>query len=230
MKLAEVGRMVLDTVFPKRCPWCGKVLGFTKQECSCAGQRQAARLPDKSLAPRELDGRPYVLEEVWARFEYDEPVRGAIIRMKYEEQPELARPLGEELARKFRACGLEGRFDAIVPVPMTEKAKRRRGYNQCALMAQQLARETRLPLPEAVLEKTRQTKRQMALDRKERLTNVVGAFNANPQLAAGKRILLIDDVITTGSTLNECAIALLNVGAQSCSALCLAASRPEYRE
>lgn len=224
MTSADVGRKALDVLFPKRCAWCDRVLGFTGKPCRCAESRAAIRLPDGPLETPDLDGEPFQLIGAWACFRYEEPVRGMILRMKYEEEPRLSQPLGEELAQKADACGLAGQYDAIVPVPMTTKAQKKRGYNQCALMARQLAVHLSLPWVEDALHKIRQTERQMALDRAGRLQNVRDAFAAGRHHVAGKRVLLVDDVFTTGSTANECAKALLAAGAEACGVLCVAAS------
>jgi len=223
MTLQNAGWRALDVLFPKRCAWCGKVLGFTADACGCDKSREAVRLPNAPLATPDLEGEAFFPIGAWACFAYEEPVRGMILRMKYEEEPALAQPLAQELAQKYDASGLAGQFDVLIPVPMTPKALKKRGYNQCALMAGALAVHAGLPCEEAALRKTRHTERQMALDRAGRLQNVRDAFTAEAGVA-GKRILLVDDVFTTGSTANECAKSLQAAGAAACGVLCVAAS------
>ncbi|MGD9560467.1 MAG: ComF family protein [Oscillospiraceae bacterium] len=230
MRARDVGRFALDLLFPRRCPFCGKVLGFSATPCGCETSREAILLPGGPLAVWDLGGEPFVLGGVWACYTYAEPVRGMIIRMKYEDEPELAVPLAEKLAERFGREALHGAYDALVPVPMHPKAEKKRGYNQCVLMARALAGQVGLPCLEDALKKTRPTERQMSLDRQGRLANLKGAFAAQAERVAGKRLLLVDDVFTTGATLNECAKALLAAGAESCGGLCTAASSPNYRE
>lgn len=223
MTLADVRDKLLNLLFPKRCPWCDKVLGLTA-DCGCEVPVEKLRLPDTALNLK-AEGRAHAaLTQAWACYEYDLPVSGAVVRMKFEPDAAPAEDLGNLLAAKYQASHMEGRFDIVTPVPVSSKTKRRRGFNQSGLLAQQLAKKTGLRLEEDALEKVLENKKQVSLTREERLKNVKGAYRANAEKVAGLRILLIDDVITTGSTLNECAQTLLDAGAESVSALCLAAA------
>jgi ComF family protein len=112
--------------------------------------------------------------------------------------------------------------DAIVPVPVSGKRLRSRGYNQSALLARHIARETGIPVMETLLRRVKETPPQARAESEaERRQNVIGAFAASGQ-AAGMRVLLVDDVMTTGSTLNACAATLKNAGAKWAGALVLA--------
>lgn len=212
---------VLDVLFPRRCPWCDKVIGFSPA-CACEKELKTVCFPEGpvDLAPRGENCAQ--LREAWACFYYEDPVKAALHRLKFEDQAWLARPLGGVLARRFAESGLAGRYDAVVPVPVSAKTRRERGYNQSTLMARVVARAGGLPLLEGALHKTRETRRQMDLRREERIENVKGAYTV-PEAGAvrGQRLLLVDDVLTTGSTLNECARALRAAGAAECGALCL---------
>lgn len=225
MKVRKMGSFVLDLLFPQRCAFCGKVQGFT-DNCDCRPQQEALRLPAEPLPPLPLPG-PLFLAQHWACYAYGEPVRGAILRMKFEDEPHLAKPLGERLYAQYLAAGLEGRFDALVPAPIGKKRLRQRGYNQSLLLARQLASHVNLPVLGTALKKTRETQPQAELGREERLGNLQDAFVADAAQVQGKRLLLVDDVITTGSTVNECARALCAAGAAQCCALSVAGSAPE---
>ena len=128
-------------------------------------------------------------------------------------------------AEALKAAGCLGDVDALVPVPSGRGERRSRGYDVPLMLARALGRELGLPVMQALC-KIRETPRQMALSGGERRKNLKNAFSARPDaLLEGKRILLVDDVLTTGSTLNECAKALRAAGAAECRGVCAAATR-----
>jgi competence protein ComFC len=143
-------------------------------------------------------------------------VRKLVHDLKYGKQRHLRFPVAEWLRETLNDPRLRGRrFDAIVPVPLHPARERERGFNQAALLAELLARSASLPL-RSVLERIRYTTTQTAYDRAERMENLRDAFrlrkNGNVR---DLRVLLIDDVLTTGSTLSECARVLKAAGAIS---------------
>lgn len=158
---------------------------------------------------------------------YEGILRDAIHRFKFHDRPALAEPLGIRLAAFARAESSflhSLQFDALVPVPMHPTRKRLRGYNQSERLARVVARELSLPLETRCLVRARPTRPQVGLSGKSRQTNLHGAFAVpHPAGVTGKTLLLIDDVTTTGATLNECAATLTSAGAQAVYALTLAA-------
>ena len=180
------------------------------------------------------------LEGAAAPYRYEGVVRDAILRAKYEGESWTAVELGVEMtARLFGAkvemhfaepvpgpvAGAAVGYDCIIPVPASS---RRRGYNVPERMAQPLSHALGLPLLPKALCRARAGRHQAGLSLEERLVNVAGAFHAQePELVEGKRVLLVDDVITTGATAAACAQALLDAGAHSVFAVALAASGGE---
>lgn len=154
-----------------------------------------------------------------APFVYGGPMARAITRFKYGPVPELARPLGELLAGAARAAGFAD-LNAVVPVPLHPTRLFERGFNQAALLARPVARALGVPLRARALERTRPTGNQAELDRAARSQNVAGAFRARARV--GARVLLVDDVRTTGATQNACAGALRDAGCRSVEWLVLA--------
>jgi ComF family protein len=143
-------------------------------------------------------------------------VRQIIHEFKYNRQIHLrhlvARWLGAALDDE-RLCGR--RFDLIVPVPLHPARQRERGFNQAGLLAKLLARQSSIPV-KPLLERIRYTNTQTALDRSERMENLHNAFRLRKNAdVRGLRMLLVDDVLTTGATLNECARVLKRAGALS---------------
>jgi ComF family protein len=155
---------------------------------------------------------------------YEETLRACIHALKYDGQTRLAEPLGNLLASKYRASGL--RADIIVPVPLHSERLQKRGYNQSKLLAEYCSRQVSVPVHEDMLIRRRATSAQVGLAAKERHQNVAGAFVCSPTFTgkalAHHKILLIDDVCTTGATLEACSAPLFAAGAQEVWALVLA--------
>lgn len=141
-------------------------------------------------------------------------VRILLHEFKYSHHRHLKHPLARWLCEALDDPRLRGRrFDAVVPVPLHPARERERGFNQARLLAQIVARRTAVPLRE-MLARTRYTTTQTAHDRAERMQNLQGAFRLREKMdVRGLRVLLIDDVLTTGSTLSECARVLKEGGA-----------------
>ena len=150
---------------------------------------------------------------------YEGVLRELIHIYKYGRVKTLARPLGDLLAA---ALPRDQRFDFVVPVPLHWQRRWQRGFNQSALLAQSIARRTGIPMLRA-LGRVRSTAAQAGLSNTNRRKNVSTAFRCRrPASVAGKRILLIDDVMTTGSTAAACAIALKRAGATKVALLAVA--------
>ncbi len=143
----------------------------------------------------------------------------AITRFKYTPTPELAAPLGALLARA--AIEAEVDVDLVVPVPLHISRLVERGFNQAALLARPVARELGTRLDVRGLERVRPTAKQAELDREARQRNVAGAFRACDDLD-GLRVLLVDDVRTTGATERACSAALRGAGCREVRSLVLA--------
>lgn len=155
-----------------------------------------------------------------AAFAYGGPLADAIRRMKYARRSDLARPLGTLLVE--RAQPLLGRFDAVVPLPLHPKRRRQRGFDQAALLAHPVARSLGLPMPRRWLTRRRDTRAQAGLDAAGRRDNLRQAFVASPHVA-GQKLIVVDDVRTTGATFAAAAEALLAQGALEARPLFLAA-------
>ncbi len=187
---------MLNAFFPTRCALCGK----HNQQNTKAGLCLECK---NKLQANISDG-------VLNLGDYSELER-AVRAFKFSGRRELATVFGMALAQEIRS--LCWPVDAVVPVPLHWLRRFERGYNQSALLAQVLATQLGLPKLEA-LKRLRSTKRQTTLPRQTRLLNVQNAFVINNASVRGKNIVLIDDVYTTGATMQECKKALLANGAK----------------
>jgi ComF family protein len=234
--LAALFDPFLTLLYPPRCLVC-KALGESGLCAACARQIAPVAPPfcrtcGQTLLPDAngcLDCRRRRTAFTRARSmgAYDGVLRHAIHQFKYRDRPQMAVPLGHLLTAYARdhAAELNGlHFDSLLPVPMHPIRQRRRGYNQSERLARVVGNELSLPLLTGALVRIRPTRPQVGLTGEARRTNLRGAFAAQqPELITGNTLLLIDDVVTSGSSLHECALVLKAAGAKSVYALTLAA-------
>jgi ComF family protein len=167
-------------------------------------------------SPLQIDGIRSVVY-------FEGTLREAVHLFKYHGRAVLAEPMGGLMAAYWAQNGME--VDVVVPVPLHVSRVRERGYNQAVLLAREMARRAGLAVDEEVLVRQRATASQVDLDAQQRKENVRAAFRCCSDRLAGQRVLLIDDVCTTGATLEACAAALYEGGARSVQALTLARAR-----
>ena len=153
-------------------------------------------------------------------------MREAIRALKYGCERVVAAPLGERLWQLLQQRGEPAGFDAIIPVPLHETRLLERGFNQAELLASRLSERSGIPLQNDGLRRARETQSQVGLDEQQRKHNVAEAFQASDGLA-GRRILLVDDVCTSGATLIACAQVLRRTGAVAVSAITVSTSLPQ---
>jgi ComF family protein len=200
-----LGGFAAEVIAPRGCAACDDALAARAVFCAACA------------ATLVLDGEQ--VGGVWAATAYGGALSTAVHRLKYEGRGDLGAQLGELLRRVD-----VGPFDRVVPVPLHPSRLAERGFNQAALLARPIA-DAR-PFGAGDLERTRATPQQMKLPRAERLRSVVGAFRAGRRVASA-RVLLIDDVVTTGATFAACEAALLEAGARSVTCLALARAGAE---
>jgi ComF family protein len=164
---------------------------------------------------------PAIEPDLFAYAAYAGAVAAAVRRFKYQKRPDLAGPLGRLLRETCKRENLHA--DLVVPVPLHFERLVERGYNQSALLAAHVAREIRAPLAARALARIVATRPQAELHRDARLRNLQGVFAVRREKSvAGHKVLLVDDVATTGATLGGCRLALLEAGARQVIALVVA--------
>jgi ComF family protein len=150
------------------------------------------------------------------------PIQNAIHQLKYNRDKGLGEAFMGPLSGLLRKNNWK--IDLLIPVPLDAKRKAERGYNQSALLAQPVAWQLGIPYTDQALARIRITNQQVGLNVREREENLVGAFLADSNLVRQKSILIIDDVVTTGATINACSRALISGGANQVYGMSLARS------
>ena len=211
---------LLDLLFPPRCVFCGKLLATGERDFCARCQKE---LPWLEGPAAEQTGEFFSL--CAAPLRYQGVVRDSIRRYKFKGRQGYHKAYGKLVAQCVHDH-LAGKYDLITWVPLSEKRKRERGYDQAFLLASAAALELGDVAVET-LRKSRHTDAQSGLEGEaERRANVLGAYAAvDPELLAGKRVLLIDDVVTTGATFSECARVLRTMGAKDVVCAALARAR-----
>lgn len=229
--LLDLGRGALDLLWPRSCFACGATLGGTREPWLCPGCRTDLPLFDEGewlcarcarpLGPAAAAGACPDCRRLGPRFEavraagaYRGALRRLVTGLKYARRPSCAWPLGELVAERLDGWGPLGGGVLLVPFPTTDRARRRRGFDPPALLAEEVSRRLGLPLARGVLQRAGDPPPQASLPRSGRLeaprdTVVVHRAGA----VEGRSVLLVDDVLTTGASANEAARVLLDAGA-----------------
>lgn len=239
-----VDRELLELLAPGSCLGCGRSPATSRRRlglcAACFGR--LSRLPagcSRCGRPLRIEplpagyccGRcrlsPPAVDQLWALYQYASPLAEVIRAVKFHRRVDLVEPLGRLVAEPLRS-ELAG-YDALVPVPLHWLRRLRRGYDQADGLARAMSAPLGLPVVKALVRR-RATRAQSSLARDERLRNLEGSFRARPAgFSTGAALLLVDDVVTSGATLEAAARTLLGAGAGKVAAVVVART-PEPEE
>ncbi len=222
---------LLHVLLPRTCHACGCDLPWNYNQPLCKNCMKQLQVPGPLIcrrcgavlksggahcfACRGSKAKKYKCQTIRSAWVFNTPSRALVHALKYNQQEYVAPFMAEQMMKRFCAYPELSEADLIIPVPLFPRRKRARGYNQSELLARYFSKQTGIDLDVASLVRVRNTVSQTTLGRRGRLENMVGAFLCkNPSNIKGKTVLLIDDVATTGATLEGCAVALKQSGAK----------------
>ena len=218
--MGEFVSWLLNLIYPAKCIFCGKVLPGTVPACCDVCIRD---LPEYEGADRSVT----YYNRSSAVFFYEEPVRSAVLSYKFHGTYSYARVFGRWMAAMIRdKLGTE--FDLITWVPCSKARKWKRGYDQSRLLCEQIGKELGIETRQTLVKVRNNPPQSGVNNAARRKANVMGVYVPyQPECVRGKRILVIDDVLTTGATLSECGKILRMAGAETLVCAVLAAARQE---
>jgi len=227
----QLKEALLDLLFPPRCVGCHRPGTWLCPECLEGIERITGPLCPRCGRPVARPGRlcPVCrrmnppIDGIRSAAYFEGTLREAIHRFKYRGGRALAQPLGQLMAERWPTYHIPA--EVLIPVPLHPTRLAERGYNQATLLAQELGMAIGLPVETGSLVRIRATAPQVTLDAAARRENVRGAFRCLDDRMAGRCVVLIDDVCTTGATLSACSTALREAGARSIWAYTLARPR-----
>lgn len=217
-------KLLLHIILPNRCMFCGKPVEYNERLCNfCEEHKPSTDLRHCLICGKEVCSghrQDRGIDWLAAPFSYELGADRAVQDMKFNDNRSNVDKLAYYMERALGDAGKSESFDLILPLPMYGADLRKRGYNQAEALAKQIAVRTGKPIQTELLQKVRKTESQHSLNAEERRKNLKDAFAVrNADTIAGKRILLVDDVYTTGATIAAGAMPLWQAGAASVAAL-----------
>lgn len=224
---------MLDYIYPPRCAGCDKVVPigiYICAECKMKIKKVAEPVCKRCGKPLEHErseyctdcmGKQHKYRQGKAVFIYEGEITQSMYRFKYGNRREYAAFYAEEAVKLYEDWIRRRKIEIIVPIPMYAGKKRQRGYNQAEAFAKELGRRLDIPVDGKVVKRVRNTVPQKELNDKQRIHNLKNAFQLVPDVVKYKEILLVDDIYTTGSTMDAVAEVLLAAGVQNIYYICI---------
>jgi ComF family protein len=205
------------------CSACWKKYKFiAKPFCACCGYPFSFEMEDQALCGKCIKLPPY-FDSARYLFKFDQDSKKLIHALKYNDQTHLAKIFAKLQYNIYRED--IAKYDLIIPVPMHWLKRMLRMYNQASLLGNELSKITNIPINNDILLKTRWTKAQSTLKKNARQKNLQGSFKImKPELLKGRKVILVDDVLTTGATVKECSKILKKNGVSEIMVLTIAAT------
>lgn len=211
----------VDGSFPCICNECKNVISYVDEPvCLLCGKRVA---DDSVIYCSDCESHKHFYDQATAVYDYSNNIKDSIYRFKYYNKREYAKAYASEIATHKKDIIRFWNPDAIIPVPIHRNKLRIRKFNQAELMAIELGRLLSIPVLENGLIRSKETIPMKELSNTDRIKNLENAFQVNKKVVKYKKLMVVDDIYTTGSTLDACAKALKAIGAESvyCVTLCI---------
>lgn len=221
---------ILDLIYPPKCIICDNIIEFGSKNFLCSDCDDLFEAIDSQRCKKcsrpinygnfcsICNTKKFLFNKNYSLFLYDELISDLIHRFKFKNHPAIGKGLGKIMADRIN-FDLPEKMDYIIPVPIHKIRRRARGFNQAEILAREISKKLNLPVRNNILKRVKNTKPQWHLNSHERENNLLGAFISKD--VSGKNIILIDDIFTTGSTINKCAEVLMNAGAKCIVSLTL---------
>jgi len=200
---------ILDLIYPQSCSICGKLNSNSLcTKCKIKLEKEFNFQTDKY--ENDLD-KNFIEHNYF--FKYGNIIRSQILALKFQEKPYVYKTIAYFLKNMQKSFENLKKYDIIITVPISKKRKKERGYNQSILIAREISKIINAPIAKNILYKTKNTVPQSSLNKKQREENAKGVYKAtNIANMYNKKILILDDIYTTGNTVNECARVLIEKG------------------
>ncbi len=219
--IKKAGAFTLDLIFPNRCPLCGEVINWKYEYCQgcfdelpytgeefCHG---CGNISSSCICHRNEN----LFSRCYAAFYYLDSAKGGVVYLKNTKNNVFPRLFAEKIRSDIEADPYEFKADFIVPVPMSKTKLRKRGFNQAEVLADALSQQLNIPICNNALVKSISFVAQHKLSATRRKSNASHLYSAGKNIdIKGKTVIIVDDVMTTGSTINSCAEILLEMGAE----------------
>lgn len=221
---------LIRVFYPKRCPVCEDILpdipGEEKKNVclECNKKLKYIRAPRCFVCGKQLydseeeyctdcKNKKHFFKQGVGVFGYDEKIKYSMYRFKYSNKREYAKFFGEVIASRYGYVIRHWNPDVIIPIPLYKIKYLQRGYNQAELIARELGKRLNIPIDTYLLQRNKKTKAMKALNDEERVKNLQNAFKLSDNIVKYNKVLLVDDIYTTGATIDACAKVLLEGGA-----------------
>ena len=219
IKIKKILNKIINLIYPNVCGICGQICEQDICE-KCKDKIEKIIVCKKDI----YNEKNFFYDEHMYLFNYKNDIRSKIIEYKFNEKPYMYKAFAQIFINNEKICDFLKSYDIIIPVPIHKKRNNLRGYNQSELIAKEISKEIQnLSIENNVLYKYKNTNPQSLLNKNERIQNAKNAYQIkNEQIIKNKKIIIFDDIYTTGSTVNECARVLKQAGAKKIGILTIA--------
>ena len=210
---------ILDLIYPPVCGVCGKIdKNSLCKKCEIQLRKQAVYGIDHYSQDSDQ-----IIDEHLYIFMYGGVIRQIFLNYKFNEKAYLYKTFTNFLLKNEKFVEIIKSYDIIIPVPVSKERRKKRGYNQSGLIAKEISKKLNIPINQTSLKKVKNIVAQSTLNKEQREKNIQGAYiMKNAKSLKSKKVLIIDDIYTTGSTINECSKILYEVGTNKIGALTIA--------